>query len=227
MNCVEFRRECLTQARPQTPDFLAHRQDCPKCRDYFARVQHLNGCLEKALMLPVPAELPSRILLRQSFVRRQPRRVLLAASVLLAAIGISLWVNRPPMTPLQQEVLAHAMEPHVPAVSIPLPSQELAQLVAQIGGELNEPMPSPVFYAKRCRIAGHYAAHLLIDSAQGPVTVFLMPNSPARRELVYREGHIETRIIPLDSGSIGLVAPQQVDLSDVAREVTAAVRWCA
>lgn len=227
MNCVEFRRECLTALKPQSATFREHRQHCPACHGYHVRVQRLNISLEKALNVPVPPELRSRILLRHSFVRRRPRRALLAASVLVAAIGAGLWFNRPPMTPLQQEVLAHAMEPHVPAVSSPLPAAEVAQLVSQLGGELIKPIPSAVFYARRCRIAGHYAAHLLIDSPQGPVTVFLMPGSAAPRELVYREGHVETRVIPAGRGSIGLVAPNHVELQAVAEEVQAAIRWHA
>lgn len=226
MNCVDFRRDCLTETKPQSAEFRNHRQQCPSCSQYLVRVQQLNAALDSALRLPVPEELSSRILLRHSFVRRRPQRLLVAASLALAVIGAGLWFNRPPMTPLQQEVLAHAMEPHVPAVSAPVPREELLALVHQLGGEVaTDTTLSAVFYARRCRIAGHYAGHLLMDTPQGPVTVFLMPESPAQRDLTYREGHVVTRVIPASRGSIGLVASQHVDLTPVAREVRAAFRW--
>lgn len=227
MNCMEFRRLALTEAKPADAAYGLHLAGCAACQAFHARVQRLNGNLRQAVEVPVPAALQSRIRLRQSFAPLPRMRLYaMAAGLLAAVVGLGVWMQRPLQDhSLQMAVISHAMEPHEPALAAPVPPARVNHLLAELGGGLKGELRHPVVFSRKCRIDGHPAAHLMVETPQGPVTVFLMPASRASRESVTREGEMQVRIVSSGPGAMALVAPRSADLEPVAQDFRSAVAW--
>ena len=65
MNCLEFRRMCLSDPGNRETDYLSHREGCEECSRYSNNVNGLDRKIEQALRVPVPEDLANRIKLRQ------------------------------------------------------------------------------------------------------------------------------------------------------------------
>ncbi len=61
MNCLEFRRRCITEPNGLGPDCAAHRQQCLACARFAKRMTEFEDRLRGALAVDVPAGLAERI----------------------------------------------------------------------------------------------------------------------------------------------------------------------
>jgi len=184
MDELEFRRRLLSN--PATNDDEVIRQlaaDPDK-----QRLQHelllLDQQLKASLAVPVPADLADRLMLSQSLLEhkkiRQRRWVLaMAASVLLVA---GLVHQRDHLYPWPEDMAGHALahvhhemkhlEDHNTLVDI----STVNLLLADLGGQLNT-WPGTIRYARFCDFQGTRSLHLIFNTAQGPVTVFVLPKN--------------------------------------------------
>ncbi len=64
-----------------------------------------------------------------------------------------------------------------------------------------------VTYTRVCPMDGRTARHLVIRTAQGPVTLFLMPDDPKkRRRSSVESGGMAAITLPAAKGSVAIVA---------------------
>lgn len=213
MNCIDFRREALAQPLRLAPAAEEHAGGCSACRAFLERQRELDAELYDALRVPVPDGLSDRVLVAQGIrQRKRPWLWALAASVMLA-IGIGI-AARPLLSgrELAGEALAHVTEEpqsfrisnrHAPD----LLAVELAAQGVRLASALGE-----VTYAQLCPMAAGKARHLVVATAQGPVTLLLLPGDTARRRRVLMQADGMTAIaLPASKGSIAIVAsnPEQ------------------
>jgi len=189
-----------------------------------------EALLARALRIEVPTA-PARA----APVRdRRWRWVAVAAGVLLA-VGVSVrWLQDYGYLPtgdLASDVVAHIH--HEPsAVRIPVvsagdavPDPDLEAVVLAGGARLDHLQPM-VRYARLCPFRGETVAHLVVQGEAGPVTVLLLPHERVEHPVPVDEDGFVGTIAPLEiGGSIAVIGQPGEALTDIQREVAAAVRW--
>ena len=224
MNCLDFRRLVLVDPRQMNEEARAHAIECAACRETLEKQREADDKLFAALQVPAPDGLADRILVQQG--RRPSRRRwawAVAATFLLTA-GLGLIGRRfLAHDRLGDEVIDHvAHEPEsfttIHAVGNDFLPVALAEsrlrTVAALG---------PVSYARICPLDGRTARHLVIRTAEGPVTLFLMPGDPSsRRRSVTEAGGMAAVTMPAAKGSVAIVAASLAQATRVERALVRA-----
>ncbi|MDN5939711.1 MAG: DUF3379 domain-containing protein, partial [Salinisphaera sp.] len=92
MNCLEFRRACLSHPRELDTAQRAHDNDCPVCCRFAAEQRAFDGRLAAALAVPAPERLAERVCFRRGLRARRRLRWLASAAVVALAVGASFGV---------------------------------------------------------------------------------------------------------------------------------------
>jgi len=208
MNCLDFRRGALANPLQIGDEARLHVQECAGCREFLEKQHELDARLFEALQVPAPDGLADRILLSRS-TRRARRNWLwsVAASLLLASGLAALLSSRGRDDALGREAVAHvAHEPESFALVHEVPKEFLGSALSDQGLKLLATV-GHVTYSRLCPMNGRLARHLVIATAEGPVTMFLMPDDPiARSRAVTETGGMTALTRPARKGSVLIVA---------------------
>lgn len=232
MNYLEFRR--LLGADPNHPDPELQRlkREDPRCARDFDRAQELERKIERALEVPVPEGLADRILLAQSTNERKHGRrrrqrwfMGLAASMVLG-IGMAgglLWSDRS-LASLERHVVNHIRhEPQALMRIEGVPFERVREALAEFGLDLRAPIGS-VTFVKRCPTPNGEGLHLVVRTAEGPVTVLYMPDTAAGAEghRFARDG-LDGMLFQAGGSSVAVVGGDGAGLERVKRELEASL----
>lgn len=190
-----------------------------------------EALLSRALRIDVPAELP----VKKAPARRGQWRWLAVAAAVVLAVGLSVrWLQYYGYLPtgdLAGDVVAHIHhEPdavRVPVVSAKsaLPAADVEAVVLAGGAHLEHLQPM-VRYARLCPFRGETVAHLVVQGEAGPVTVLLLPHEKVDHPVPVNEDGFVGTIAPLESGgSIAVIGEPGESLTEIQKQVAAAVRW--
>jgi hypothetical protein len=223
MECIEFKR--AAGAEPQCLSVAAreHMSECVLCERYAQQMLSLDGLLQRALQLPVTSHVPLPPLLH---VRNTSRWWAVAASLLLtAAIASGAWLALP-RTTLASELIEHvSAEQDIVTGAQPLSISELNKVLVGSGMRINSSPQHPVWYAKNCPFRGHEVPHLIVQTAQGRVTVLLLTSERVRKVQTFDEQGYRGTILPSGPGSIAIIATNRAAIEEAAKHVAAAVEW--
>jgi hypothetical protein len=231
VTCIEFRNTIGADPSRREPALLRHRLECRGCGEFARGVEQLDGALALALAVPVPEGLAHRVVLRATAASdRRPLRRALAAVAAVALLALGALLGRSglaPADPLPAEVLAHAHhEPHSwDGAAVPVAATRL-QAVLDAGEVrlLDAARLGPVTYANSCRFRGHAVPHLMVQGASGPVMVLLLPSEELAGEQRFAEDGLEGLLVPVDGGSIAIVAADPASLEGMRRRIVDAVQ---
>jgi hypothetical protein len=213
MNCLEFRRHLASDPRARQVDFIAHREQCGRCAEAQARALAFEDRLGRSLAVPVPEGLSDRVLLRQSTValreRRQGHRATAwrIAAVLALGIGVgSLWVVSAPVQALPALAVGHlSHEPHALKATATVSLSELrARFAAREVGLVDD--PGPVNYLNPCRLGRQSALHMVVQTADGPVTVYYVVGRVEPDRSNWQRDGLMGRSVPARDGTLVLLA---------------------
>lgn len=218
MNCLEFRR-CVG-AEPSTvdPAVAGHRAVCPACARHQDELQAMDRLLGRAMRVNFRAGSD-----RSSRHRWYAMAASLVAGVLVAA---TLWISWPAPT-LAAEVMGHVLhEPDAWHESREVPAAEVGRVLGAGGARMREGAGT-VTYARQCFFDGHWVPHLVLQSADGPVTVFLLGHREVASVVRIEEQGYSAVVLPAPHGSIAVVGRHAAGLEAIARQVFNAVEWDA
>lgn len=222
MNCLDFRREALAQPLRLVDAAQRHADECPGCRAFLERQRSIDADLFDAMRVPAPDGLADRVLVAQG-IRRRPRAWgwALAAGIVLAAGLVTFVAPELAGRALAGEAIAHVTEEpqsfrvaqrHAPETL----STELAVQGVRLARAIGE-----VTYAQLCPMGDVKARHLVVSTAAGPVTLFLLPDDGTRRNRAIREANGLTAIsLPAARGSLAIVAANRASALAVERLLT-------
>ena len=231
MNCLAFRRLCLTDPESKDAEYLAHKKSCADCQKFYKEMVQFDQQIVEAMSVPVPSSLEADILLRQSIRQFNHRRVWvsgsIAAMILVAVMAVG-WYSFPhQQSNLGQSLVVHVQ--HEPMVI--LPPEQLTHSVTQgdiqkllktmpfrLNGEL-----SHVVSARFCDVQDKIAAHLVVSTKHGRVDVFLMPDQPFDEPSVFAHDGMQGRLLAYEDASVAVLGQSMSGVKVVETELLAAL----
>ena len=107
MTSLEFRRRVGAEPAAAEAEILEHRRDCPACARHQDELRAMDGLIERALKVSLPAK-PQALVEAPADTSR--RRLLAIAASLVAgtAVGIVLLLSAPRAS-IAREVIGHVM----------------------------------------------------------------------------------------------------------------------
>ncbi len=135
----------------------------------------------------------------------------IAASLLGFAILFSVWQNPNAPHAISGEdtinhILAHIQEDPtlMTAVKLPKTNQELNQLFASVGAQLNKPVEG-MSYAGICDVEGQQGLHIVLQDSGNPVTVIVMPGQKLAAMEAFQKSGYHGEMIPVKGGVVAIV----------------------
>jgi hypothetical protein len=215
-NCRHARVAIGGDPHEVSPELSEHLATCAACTRFRSETLALDGRLRAALELPL-AEF------------RKPeappaRRFALAASVVLAvALAGSFWLLNP-QPALAGDVLDHVK--HEAAswdAREALTPSELAGVLQKAGVQFDSSMP--VVYASACPFHGRRVPHLVVQTAEGPLTVMLLAHEKVTLRQEFSEGGYHGVLLPAGVGSVAVLARNGNVPDAVVEKLLSGVRW--
>lgn len=231
MTCLEARREITAAPGWPSEALRRHVADCEACARALWREQGFDRRLREALSVPVPEELAERLLLAQTTRHRSRLRgpfMALAASLVLAlALGVTWQLGIRPVSEAQalnQYVAAHLEhEPESLTTTTPVNLGSVEKLLNEYGLHLSGEVGN-IVYARRCPTPNGTGVHLVVRTAEGPVTFIYMPEQRVgSRVNVDTNGH-RGYVMQFGKGAAALVGTPSEALEAVAQRLTGAIR---
>jgi len=217
-NCSHARLAIGGDPHEQSPELGAHLATCAACTKFRAETLALDARLRAAFELSLTE-------FRKPVEQAPPaRRFALAASVVLAMIlAGGFWLLKP-QPALAGDVLEHVRHESASwdAHEILTPSQ-LADVLRKAGVQFDSSMP--VLYAMACPFRGRRVPHLVVQTAEGPLTVMLLAHEKVAGRVEFAEDGYRGILLPVGEGSVAVLA-RGGDVADaVVAKLVSGVRW--
>lgn len=218
MSCEQMRLQIGADPAESNASLEEHVRECAACRQFREEMRTLDVNIRRALeQPPQPARTPR--------VASAWRPWALAASVLLATLAVlAVWLARPSDT-LAREVVAHVQEePESWLARRHVDAQSIDSALRGAGVKLDI-TSDRISYAQSCWFRDHYVPHLVVQTAQGPVTVLILRNQQVSTRRSFHEQGMSGVIVPAPQGSIAVLARDGANVDAAAAQMQQEVRW--
>jgi hypothetical protein len=249
MRCEEFRRTLDGDPGADFPGRAGHAAACADCARYAADSAVFERRLAAALTVDVPdfgirlpddhdhdADGGDKVVSLEKRRRGGVRwRGLPAwagvAAALVLAFGLTLQFTGGPRelgpSALAAEVIGHMdHEPYSRVVTDDaVPGAELGRVLAPAVSRLDAGRVGLVTYAKTCPINGRDVPHLVVQGADGPVTLLLLAGEKLDAPVPLEGDGFHGVILPVGDGSIAIVGEKGHSVDDVTENIRGALDW--
>jgi hypothetical protein len=229
MECDVFKRRICEDPSVTDPDFRDHEESCKRCAAFAQRVRSTESLIRDALRFDVAGarESAARHSARVAQETRAVRWASMAAAFVAAA---GIWLMLEARYPLSTEELAAEVlqhwdhEPYSWTVNDAVPHSRLHRV---LGGKATIDLTSigTISYARVCRVAGQWMPHLVLQTADGPVMILLVPEQQVAERVPLRlpEEGLGGMLRPLGNGSIAIIGDDSRSLVPVEESLAAAI----
>jgi hypothetical protein len=215
LTCQEVRLAIGAEPQSLPADVAAHLPSCAACRRFRDEMLVLDRDLRTALELPLA-----------DFRRpaaRPVRRYALAASMMLGLmIAAAMWIALP-QPALAGEVVEHVLHEPDSWDGGAATAESIAAVLKAAGVGFDSKLP--IVYAAPCPFRGRRIAHLVVQTASGPMTVMLLPHETVSRRREFSESGIRGVLLPAGAGAVAVLARDGEVPMPLADEIVSAVRW--
>lgn len=231
MNEQEFERLCYNQQEFASKSFLKGQAQSPENEALVDECFALDETLLDALNIEVPESLQSQLIEQKvETVPAKPRfnvtQVFSMAASFMVVIGASFWIwQQASLMQLEADVFAHlhnelfTLEKHE-GVS----TYKVNQLLAPYDVELKAPMDN-VGFAEVCDIKNKKSVHLVLQRADAPVTVFIMPTETLKSVMAIEDRGYKGMIYPTKQGSVAILSTSEKAVKEVKSELDQQLTW--
>jgi hypothetical protein len=216
--CAHARLQIGGDPHDLPPEVTAHLATCAACRQFREETLLLDRRLRAAF------ELPLAQFRTQPVAAAPARRFALAASVALAVLlAGGFWALRP-QPALAGEVVQHVLhEAGSWDAHELLPPSAVAEVLKTAGVEFDATLP--VVYAYACPFNGHRVPHLVVQTANGPMTVMLLAHEQVAKRTEFAQDGLHGVLLPAGTGSVAVLMRAGELPEDLAGKIVSAARW--
>jgi hypothetical protein len=220
VSCEQARLQIGAEPDGSSAELEQHLQDCESCRQFCAEMRTLDANIRRALEQPPPSLATPRF-------TASWRPWALAASVLLAMVAVlAVWLVRPSDS-LARDVVAHVQEePESWLARQQVDAQSIDSALRSAGVKLDI-NSDRITYAQSCWFRDHYVPHLVVQTAQGPVTVMILRHQHVSARRAFHEEGMSGVIVPAPQGSIAVLSRGGADVDGAATQMQQDVHWLA
>jgi hypothetical protein len=220
---------------------LAHQRACPPCAAFAREIDILEDGIHRVARVAVPDGLAERIILGQrkksrfGRIARWLRRVgggpvwfgpvlgAAAATAVIALGGLVAFNLGARTDPLARVVIAHVVsEPGFERLRDNVQDAAVARAFSRYGGKLEGSL-GQVHHLGNCVIEGVVVQHLWVQTPAGEAALILVPGVPTQSR-PHTQGEYTAIVLPLKSGSLGIVTRSRDSALKVHELVTRRVR---
>jgi len=199
----------------------AARRAAPEFEAAAAEAERFEALLERALALPVPADLAPAVARARTTRARHWWPTALAAGLLLAVGAASLtWSLRPAWDSVEDYLVDHYRHDGVRAIALldRGAAPPVAELLAEFRLGAEPALADIVGVIKVCPTPGGRGLHMVLDTRRGPVTVIYMPDVEVTdRERLVFDG-LEAILVDAPGGSAAIIGEAVQDYYAVVHD---------
>jgi hypothetical protein len=215
MDELEVRRRLLTDPYQLSAEQLKQLQQDPDSQQFHQDVLHLDQQIRALLSPPVPKALENSLLMQQHKQKQQQQKrfyqslMAVAASVaFLAGFALNWSFFMYGSQSLGENSLAHVYheEPYVQHLSKALSLSDVNAKLVEFDAQLAA-SGHAVVYANFCNFRGTRSLHLVVETAQGLMTVFVVPKeSSLDFEAQFHDEKYQGRSVQADKAILVMVS---------------------
>ena len=235
MNCLEFRRACLSDPGASSEVYLSHRRQCRECARFADNVTDFDKKLLDAMHVPVPGDLSTRVKLRQVIGdeqhtrRTRPWQWALAASIFVSValsgfFGYQMYSTNQYVAKLRVAVLDHVTsEPDFLSVVGKHTVDNFRRVMAAFGGEVVQDIEPRL--AAVCAMGKKPIAHSVFPGHKGQVTVLYINGKRVRQPTLIEGDVHHGMLVPAGRGNLAIIAPKGERLEPLVAKLKRSIRW--
>jgi hypothetical protein len=235
MQHAEFRRLVGADPRRTEPAILEHRRACAECAKYADDLEKVDRLVAGALddvAVPagrppweIEAENPARGLWNAARLNT-PRWYALAATALLSLFVALVWTatSRDRAT-LIADILKHAEKERsvFVASSKRVENPKVEAALKKAGAELVAELP--VSIARICKVRGHVAPHLIVQTRDGAVHVMVLSEERFWRSHSFARAGYHGKLVPQGKHAFAVIGTNEAAVDEAAELAKKGIDW--
>ena len=234
MDELEFRRRIYADPETTDSDVVEAAKDDESKRSFWNEQKQFDKQLKQALKVDVPEDLASKLIWQQSadeftrYKRRSRWYLAMAASVAFTVgIGLTMWYHQP--LSIGGQALAHmqyAEMEHAHSL-LPVDLNMVNAKLASFGGSFSE-MLDGVEVANYCHLSTVRSLHLIVDTPQGKMSIFVVPErGDIRVPSEFQDSQYRGESIKMQRANVMIVGDKNADLSEMKKAVSERIQFSA
>lgn len=234
MDELEFRRRVYADPETTDSDVVEAAKADDNKRHFWNEQKQLDKQLKQALKVDVPEDLASKLIWQQSadeftrYKRRSRWYLAMAASVAFTVgIALTMWYHKP--LSIGGQALAHMQYADMEQAHslLPVDLNMVNAKLASFGASFNE-MLDGVEVANYCHLSTVRSLHLIVDTPQGKMSVFVVPErGDVTVPSEFADKQYRGESLKLQRANVMIVGDRNADLSEMKEAVAKRIQFSA
>lgn len=234
MDELEFRRRIYADPETTDSDVVEAAKADDNKRHFWNEQKQLDKQLKQALKVDVPDDLANKLIWQQSadeftrYKRRSRWYLAMAASVAFTVgIALTMWYHKP--LSIGGQALAHMQYADMEQAHslLPVDLNMVNAKLASFGVSFNE-MLDGVEVANYCHLSTVRSLHLIVDTPQGKMSVFVVPErGDVTVPSEFADKQYRGESLKLQRANVMIVGDKDADLSEMKEAVAKRIQFSA
>ena len=234
MDELEFRRRIYADPETTDSDVVEAAKADDNKRHFWNEQKQLDKQLKQALKVDVPEDLANKLIWQQSadeftrYKRRSRWYLAMAASVAFTVgIALTMWHHKP--LSIGGQALAHMQYADMEQAHslLPVDLNMVNAKLASFGASFNE-MLDGVEVANYCHLSTVRSLHLIVDTPQGKMSVFVVPErGDVTVPSEFADKQYRGESLKLQRANVMIVGDKDADLSEMKEAVAKRIQFSA
>jgi hypothetical protein len=221
MNYSEFKKLMGADPLNRDAETLLARNSAPEFESVATDAEAFEEKLDSALNIPAPADLLADIqaISQQPVKQRRWMPLAMAASLLIAvgAAGV-VWQQSHTWDSVEDYVADHYSHDGGDALadaSAFVSQEDIDEVMSRFGASVDQSLVERIKFIKFCPTPDGRGAHMVVSTAQGPVTILFMPKTDVTDGEVIQFDQQHALLVSLEYGSAAIIGEQSQSIANL------------